>query len=95
MLDFDFTADNVAIAAGNTYIFEIASDSSLGNMPWFRSVANGLTGQAFRNRGSLNGNNARDMTLAVSVVPEPASIGLCAIGAIASISRRGRGIQRA
>jgi len=96
LLVFDFSTTPVAIAAGTQYIFEISSDSALSSMQWFRSAANStLPGQAFRNRGSLNGNGARDMSLAATVVvPEPGSIGLVSVAGLALLGRR-RGLVRA
>jgi len=77
VLDFAFDgADQVAIQAGHQYIFEIASESELGNLTWFRNASeatNYTGGQAFRQRSPLNGNPARDFTLAVTVGREAAT----------------------
>lgn len=92
VLDFALSgADQVAIQAGNRYIFEIASTTNPNGMIWLRNGATGANytgGQAFRQRSPLNGNAARDMTLAVTLVPEPATIGLLGLGALALLRRK-------
>ena len=79
VLDFSLSdADQVSIIAGHQYIFEISSSANPSGMIWYRNGDNTIEyagGQAFRQGAALNGNAARDMTLAVTVVavPEPAS----------------------
>jgi hypothetical protein len=94
IFDFQFSgADAVNIVAGHQYVFEMNTPSNAGNLIWYRMANNTFdypNGQAFRARGSLNGNPARDMSLAVTVssVPEPASLGLVALGAVGLMARR-------
>jgi hypothetical protein len=87
VLDFALTgADQVSIVAGRQYIFEISSTSNPNGMVWFRQGATGnyTGGQAFRQRAPLNGNPARDMTIAANVVavPEPTVAAVFGLGAL-------------
>jgi hypothetical protein len=92
VLDFALSgADRVAIQTGHQYILEIASTTNPSGMIWFRNGATGANytgGQAFRQRSPLNGNAARDMTLAVTVIPEPATIALLSLGGLALLRRK-------
>ncbi|MGA2092207.1 MAG: hypothetical protein ABSH16_02210 [Sedimentisphaerales bacterium] len=63
-------ADSVPIEKGHQYIFEIASDSDIKNMMWYRNASsetNYSGGQAFRQANPLNGSNARDFAAAFTV----------------------------
>lgn len=96
ILDFQLSAeDSVNLTAGDEYVFEVSNPSSA--LIWFRMISptpvndNYPQGQAFRARGSLNGNPARDMSLAVTVaVPEPGALVLMglAMPALAWAARR-------
>ncbi|HZL77509.1 MAG TPA: PEP-CTERM sorting domain-containing protein, partial [Candidatus Limnocylindrales bacterium] len=89
VLDFALSGlDQISITSGHQYIFEISSGSNPGSMTWLRNGADATDytgGQSFRQRAPLNGNALRDMTLAVNVapVPEPASLTLLGLGALA------------
>jgi hypothetical protein len=93
VLDFSLSgSDQVSVTAGKTYIFEVSSTSNLVNMGWFRTIANAPNGQAFRQRAPLNGNNARDMALAATIVPvpEPSCLVLGGLAALALATLRRR-----
>lgn len=67
VLQLNFTdADQVLLIAGHLYAFEIAGVSGTQPMLWYRTTADTYSGgAAYRNRGWINGNNARDFGLAV------------------------------
>jgi O-glycosyl hydrolase len=67
LLRLDFTgSDQVVLRAGRMYVFGISGASGTSPMNWVRSISNTYTGgAAYRNRGWINGNNARDFALAV------------------------------
>jgi PEP-CTERM motif len=87
IFDFQFSgADAVNLTAGDEYVFELNTPSA--NQIWYRMAANGVNypqGQAFRGRAPLNGNPARDMSLAVTVVPEPGTFILLGLAAPAML----------
>jgi len=99
VLDFSLSgADQVSIVAGRQYIFEISSTTNPGGMIWYRNGDNTIEyagGQAFRQRSPLNGNAARDMTLAATVVgvPEPTSAALLGMGGLLVVNQLRRRIK--
>jgi len=91
-LDFDGT-HAVALTAGNLYAFEVAllappnpAPPDLdGPMTWYRTGNAGDTypgGAAYRNRSHINGSNAREFALTVTI-PEPASMLAVGMGLMA------------
>lgn len=87
--------DRVPIVAGQSYIFEISSTTNPNGLIWYRNGDNAIQyagGQAFRQRSPLNGNPARDMAIAVNVlpVPEPASLALLGASMVATLFIRKR-----
>jgi hypothetical protein len=88
-------ADQVSVVAGQTYIFEVSATTNPNGMIWFRNGDNTIQypgGQAFRQRSPLNGNAARDFTIAANIVeiPEPASLILLGCSLMGSLLIRKR-----
>lgn len=67
LLKLDFTgADQVTLGAGHLYAFEISGTSGTNPLSWYRTTSDTYAGgAAYRNRGWINGTNARDFALAV------------------------------
>lgn len=67
VLQLNFTgSDQVMLLAGHLYAFEIAGVGGTIPMQWYRTTADTYSGgAAYRNRGWINGTNARDFGLAV------------------------------
>jgi len=67
VIQLNFTGDDqVYLAAGHMYAFEIAGTSGTNPMLWYRSGADTYSGgAAYRNRAWINGNSARDFGIAV------------------------------
>jgi hypothetical protein len=88
-------ADQVSVVAGQTYIFEISATTNPNGMVWYRNGDNAIQyagGQAFRQRGPLNGNAARDFTIAANIVeiPEPTSLALLSCSLMGTLFIRKR-----
>lgn len=67
LLKLDFTgADQVVLGAGHMYAFEISGTSGTNPMAWYRTTADTYGGGAgYRDRTWINGNNAREFSMAV------------------------------
>jgi glucuronoarabinoxylan endo-1,4-beta-xylanase len=67
LLRLDFTGnDQVTLGAGHMYAFEISGVSGSNPMQWYRTTADTYDGgAAYRGRTWINGNNAREFSLAV------------------------------
>lgn len=67
VLQLNFTgSDQVLLAAGHLYAFEIAGANGTTPMNWLRTTSDTYAGgAAYRNRSWINTNNARDFGLAV------------------------------
>jgi glucuronoarabinoxylan endo-1,4-beta-xylanase len=67
VLQFDFTgADQVALQAGHMYAFEVTGTLNTQPMYWYRSTNDTYSGgAAYRSRSWINGNSARDFSLAI------------------------------
>jgi hypothetical protein len=70
VLRFDFTdSDQVTLQSGRMYVFEINGPLNSFPLLWYRSINDTFSGgAAYRNRSWINGNNAREFTLAVYTV---------------------------
>ena len=94
MIDFNLQGldGGIPITAGDEYIVELADPSNANNLILLRNGTFGTPytgGEAFRSRGSLNGNSARSFAVGLAVaVPEPASIGMLCVGALGLMARR-------
>ena len=67
VIQLNFSGDDqVYLAAGHMYAFEIAGASGTNPMLWYRSGADTYSGgAAYRNRAWINGTSARDFGIAV------------------------------
>jgi glucuronoarabinoxylan endo-1,4-beta-xylanase len=67
VLQLNFTGDDqVYLAAGHLYAFEISGTSGTNPILWYRTTSDTYTGgAAYRGRSWLNGTNARDFGLAI------------------------------
>jgi glucuronoarabinoxylan endo-1,4-beta-xylanase len=67
VLEFDFTgADQVTLQQGHMYAFELTGVSGTTPVAWYRTTSDTYSGgAAYRNQSWINGNNARDFSLAV------------------------------
>ena len=67
VLEFDFSGDDqVVLVGGHMYAFELVSANGTTPIYWYRNGADTYSGgAAYRGRSWINGNNARDMSLAV------------------------------
>lgn len=67
LLRLDFTGDDqVTLGAGHMYVFEISGTSGTNPITWFRTAADTYAGGAgYRGRTWINGNNAREFSMAV------------------------------
>jgi len=77
ILQFDFDgSDRVTLQAGHLYAFEIVGVAGTNPMNLFRTGTDTYSsGAAYRNRSWINGNNARDIALAVyGTVAAPAGV---------------------
>lgn len=70
VLQFDFTGpDQVTLANGRLYAFEISGVLNSSPLVWQRTVADTYSGGAgYRNQSWINGNNAREFALAVYAI---------------------------
>jgi O-glycosyl hydrolase len=85
LLRLDFTdSDQVQLLAGHLYAFEIQGISGTTPMNWLRTISDTYAGgAAYRNRGWLNGTNARDFGLALYGVinTDPVPPAVCTVDA--------------
>ncbi len=67
VLEFDFTgADQVTLQAGHMYAFELTGVINTQPIDWYRGVSDTYSGgAAYRNQSWINGNSARDFSLAI------------------------------
>jgi glucuronoarabinoxylan endo-1,4-beta-xylanase len=67
LLRLDFTgSDQVVLRGGRMYVFQISGVAGTSPINWLRSTSDTYSGgAAYRNRGWINGTNARDFALAV------------------------------
>jgi glucuronoarabinoxylan endo-1,4-beta-xylanase len=69
VLEFDFTgADQVSLQQGHMYAFELTGVSGTTPVAWYRTTSDTYSGgAAYRNQSWINGNDARDFSLAIYV----------------------------
>ena len=98
VIQLNFTgADQAFLVAGHLYAFEIAGTSGTNPMMWNRTTSDTYTGgAAYRNRGWINGGNARDFGMAIYGVvntnpPPPTSSTISAVTTYQQIDGFGAG----